>query len=160
MVCTDSLTEYLAHSLRKKGLTLSVAESCTGGLISSRITDIPGSSEFFLGAAVTYSDTSKTAVLNVDADIVKEYGAVSAETADLMSAGAAATFASDISAAVTGIAGPSGGSETKPVGLVFISVRRGDRVRTTRNIFKGTRAEIRSAASDAVMSMIISMAEE
>jgi len=158
MVCTEA--ERLSALLKEKKLTLSVAESCTGGMISSRITDIPGSSEFFVGSAVTYSDTSKTTVLNVCKETIKKHGAVSAEAAEEMSAGAMEVFHSDVSAAVTGIAGPSGGSDTKPVGLVFISVRYGNKLRTTKNIFKGSRTEIRSAASDAVMSEIIRMVEE
>jgi len=158
MVCTEA--ERLSALLKEKKLTLSVAESCTGGMISSKITDIPGSSEFFAGSAVTYSDASKTTILKVRKETIKEHGAVSAETAEEMSAGARDVFRSDVSAAVTGIAGPSGGSEKKPLGLVFISIRYGNKLKTTENIFKGSRAEIRNAASDAVMSEIIRVVEE
>jgi len=153
MVCTEA--ERLSSLLKRKKLTLSIAESCTGGMISSRITDIPGSSEFFIGSAVTYSDTSKMKILNVREKTIKEHGAVSAETADEMSAGAAEVFHSDVSASVTGFAGPSGGSDMNPVGLVFISVRYGNILRTTENLFKGSRIDIKNAASDAVISEII-----
>ena len=147
--------EYLSSMMKGKGLTLSVAESCTGGMISSKITAIPGASEFFLGSVVSYSYASKTSLFKVRRETIAEHGAVSAETAEEMAAGVADLFRSDVSAAVTGIAGPSGGSEEKPVGLVFISVRYKNRVRTTRNMFEGSRAEIRAAASDAVISEII-----
>ena len=151
--------ERLSSLMKGRGLTLSLAESCTGGMISSRITDIPGSSAFFLGSVVSYAYASKMSLLKVRPETLERCGAVSAEAAEEMSAGAADAFRSDVSAAVTGIAGPSGGSKDKPVGLVFISVRYGNKVTTTRNVFKGSREEIRAAASDAVIAAIMKAVE-
>ena len=158
MVCIEA--ERLSSLLKRKKLTLAVAESCTGGIIASKITDVPGSSEFFVGSAVTYSNESKIKILIVKKETITQHGAVSAETAEEMSAGAMNMFRSDLSVAVTGIAGPSGGSADKPVGLVFISVRYGNKLRTIKNIFKGSRTEIRDAASDTAIREIIRMVEE
>ena len=144
----------LAEKLKERKLTLSIAESCTGGMISSMLTELPGASEFFHGSAVTYSNDSKIDILNVDPETLKEYGAVSKETAKEMAIGARDVFKSDISVSVTGIAGPSGGSESKPLGLVFIAVLYGDRVKVTENRFKGSRNDIRTAASETVIAAV------
>jgi competence/damage-inducible protein CinA C-terminal domain len=152
MVMSDAAK--LAEKLRELGLTLSIAESCTGGMISSMLTELPGASEFFLGSAVTYSNDSKIDILNVCTETLKEYGAVSKETAKEMAIGARTIFRSDISASVTGIAGPSGGTESKPLGLVFIAVFDGTDLRVFENHFEGYRKDIQHAAAIEVISII------
>jgi len=152
MVMSDAAK--LAEKLRALGLTLSIAESCTGGMISSMLTELPGASEFFLGSAVTYSNDSKIDILNVCTETLKEYGAVSKETAKEMAIGARTVFGSDISASVTGIAGPSGGTESKPLGLVFIAAFDGTDLRVFENHFEGSRKDIQRAAAVKVISII------
>jgi len=155
MVTSDAAK--LAEKLKERKLTLSVAESCTGGMISSVLTELPGASEFFCGSAVTYSNGSKIDILNVDPETLKEYGAVSKETAKEMAVGARTVFGSDISASVTGIAGPSGGTESKPLGLVFIAVFDGTGSIVTENHFKGSRNDVRTAASEAVIAALLEL---
>ena len=111
MVASD-----LQELMLEKGLTLSLAESCTGGMISSSITDRPGSSAYFIGSAITYSNQSKISILGVRPETISEFGAVSRETSVEMALGASRIFDTDISASVTGIAGPDGGSVSKPIG--------------------------------------------
>jgi nicotinamide-nucleotide amidase len=118
----ESLAGNIARRLTEKGLTLAVAESCTGGLITDLLTDIPGSSAFLERGVVTYSNAAKTALLNVSEEVIRDQGAVSAETARLMAEGVRKSAGTDLGIAVTGIAGPSGGTETKPVGTVFVAL--------------------------------------
>ena len=138
-----------------RGLTLSLAESCTGGSIASVITDIPGSSAYFMGSAVTYSNEAKTSILGVSSDTLMEFGAVSRETAVEMALGASKVFDSDIAASVTGIAGPDGGSEEKPVGTVWMTVTDGSRCVSSVSQFKGDRSEIRSQSVDTLIDLIV-----
>lgn len=119
------------------------AESCTGGLIAAHLTDIPGSSAWFDCGLVTYSNTAKTQLLGVDANLIETYGAVSKEVAEAMALGALANSHADIAVAVTGIAGPDGGSADKPVGTVYIAWASGERIISNRYQFNGTRADIR-----------------
>lgn len=138
-----------------RGLTLSLAESCTGGSIASIITDIPGSSAYFMGSAVTYSNEAKTSILGVSSDTLMEFGAVSRETAVEMALGASKVFDSDIAASVTGIAGPDGGSDEKPVGTVWMTVTDGSRCVSLVSHFDGDRSEIRSQSVDTLIDLII-----
>ncbi len=138
-----------------RGLTLSLAESCTGGSIASIITDIPGSSAYFMGSAVTYSNEAKTSILGVSSDTLMGFGAVSRETAVEMALGASKVFDSDIAASVTGIAGPDGGSEEKPVGTVWMTVTDGSRCVSSVSHFDGDRSEIRSQSVDTLIDLII-----
>jgi PncC family amidohydrolase len=110
--------------LKRRGLTLATAESCTGGLLSSRITDVPGASEVFHEGFVTYSNSAKAQILGVPADLIESHGAVSAEVARSMAEGAQKRAKADFALALTGIAGPGGGSAEKPVGLVHIALAR------------------------------------
>ncbi|QHK18379.1 MAG: hypothetical protein A3205_05415 [Methanomassiliicoccales archaeon Mx-03] len=121
------------------------AESCTGGLIGAAMTDMAGSSEYFLGSAVTYSNEAKMKLLGVREQTLADHGAVSEETASEMALGAAALFGADYSVAVTGIAGPGGETPTKPVGLVYIAVSDGSRVVVTKNNFEGGRQQVRDS---------------
>src|SRR5690606_3651990 len=116
----DRLETKLGESLKKKKLNLAVAESCTGGMISSTIVAIPGSSDYYLGGVTTYANEAKMEVLGVKEETLKQFGAVSDQTAKEMAEGARKRFNADVSVSTTGIAGPAGGSEEKPVGLVWI----------------------------------------
>ncbi len=118
----DTLTEEVVRKLREKGLTLSSAEACTGGLFAARLTDLAGSSRFFDRAIVTYSNQAKLDHLDVKAETLEKHGAVSPETAREMAEGLARVSGSDVCISVTGIAGPNGGTEEKPVGTVYIAV--------------------------------------
>jgi len=118
----DTLEGVVGELLRKSQATLTVAESCTGGLLAERITRIPGSSEYFLGGAVTYTNELKTQVLGVPAEMLHEHGAVSEAVARTMAQGVRRVFGSDWGAAITGVAGPDGGSEAKPVGTVHVAI--------------------------------------
>lgn len=144
----------IGEHLKGRGLTLALAESCTGGLLSSRITDVPGSSEYFLGSVVAYSNAVKESALGVRSATLKRHGAVSAETAAEMAKGARKTLGAAISAAITGIAGPGGGTAEKPVGLVFIAVSMGKSAEARRFVFKGTRESIKKQSAEAALSML------
>lgn len=140
--------------LEEKNLKISTAESCTGGLVAKLITDIPGSSAFFEMGFVTYSNEAKAKLLGVDEETLKTYGAVSDQTARQMCEGAKTVANSDIAVCTTGIAGPGGGSEQKPVGLVFIGVcgRAGTVVKKCN--FSGTREEIRSRTAEYALNLV------
>ena len=149
--------EALAGILRERGMTLACAESCTGGMIGSEITRMPGASSFFLGSAVTYSNDAKENILGVSHETLLEHGAVSAETALEMASGATRLFGSDAAIAVTGIAGPGGAVPGKPVGLVYIAVADGPRVVASRNRFEGDRETVRSRTVSAALVMMKDM---
>jgi len=149
--------QELISLLRSKSITFSLAESCTGGLIASKVTDCPGASQVFLGSAVTYSNESKERLLGVEHQVLIDHGAVSEETARQMAVGACRAFGSDYSAAVTGIAGPGGATDTKPVGLVFIAVSDGSRTIVSKNNFTGDRKQIRERTADAALGMLADM---
>jgi len=138
-----SMDDAVAGLFRERCLTLSLAESCSGGLIAKRITDIPGSSRYFCEGAVTYSNAAKTRLLGVPAELLNNSGAVSTECASAMARGIRLASGSDLGLAVTGIAGPDGGSEDKPVGTVFISLAAPDGCWTKRFHFSGSRDEVR-----------------
>ncbi len=137
--------ELLAFELGLRHKTMCCAESCTGGLIGAAMTDMAGSSEYFLGSAVTYSNEAKMKLLGVREQTLADHGAVSEETASEMALGAAALFGADYSVAVTGIAGPGGETPMKPVGLVYIAVSDGSRVVVTKNNFEGGRQQVRDS---------------
>lgn len=145
--------------LRDRGKTVSVAESCTGGLIGASITDVPGSSEVFLGGVVSYNNSAKESILGVGHDTLSEHGAVSERTAREMAEGAVRIFGSDYAVAVTGIAGPGGATDTKPVGLVYIAVADGPRTVITRNVFGGDRQTVRGSTVREACSLLIDMVE-
>ncbi len=118
----DTLASVVGALLVERRRSLSIAESCTGGLIAELVTDVPGSSAYFVGGAVTYSNAMKTSLLGVDHDLIALHGAASEPVAEAMARGAAAKFDTDYAVAVTGIAGPAGGTPQKPVGLVFVAI--------------------------------------
>jgi CDP-diacylglycerol--glycerol-3-phosphate 3-phosphatidyltransferase len=145
----------LGEALRRARLTIAVAESCTGGLVGSRITDEPGSSAYFLGGVIAYSDEVKRAQLGVAAELLERVGAVSPEVAQAMAEGARSRFGAALAVSVTGIAGPGGAGERKPVGLTYIAVAsaRGSTVREYR--FKGDRLANRRAAATQALRLAI-----
>ncbi len=128
------ISENLVKSLKRKKLTLAIAESCTGGLLSSSITGIGGASKVFKFGLVTYSNKSKNKILKVPSKIIKKYGAVSSQCCLSMVNNLSKIGKSNISISVTGIAGPGGGSKNKPVGLVYIGLKRGNKVKTKKFI--------------------------
>lgn len=144
--------DALAELLTKNGLSMVVAESCTGGLISSRITEKPGASKFFKGGIIAYSNSIKKQMLDVPDRILEEHGAVSEETAKLMALGAAKRLAADAAIAITGIAGPEGGTVDKPVGLVYIATAVNNNVKVRRRVFNGNRERIRNRAATSALN--------
>jgi uncharacterized protein (TIGR00299 family) protein len=150
----DPLDNELAALFRNLGMTLALAESCTGGMIAQRITAVPGSSSYFLESAVTYSNSAKIRQLGVPEETLEEYGAVSSEVATAMATGVRAAANSDLGLAVTGIAGPDGGSEDKPVGTVFISLAAPDGCWTQRFQFDGSRDEVRTVTARTALDRL------
>ena len=147
--------EELGRLLREKGKTLAVAESCTGGLVSDLITNVPGSSGYFLAAIISYSYESKSLLLGVDKSTLFSYGAVSEQTAREMARGVRERTGADIGAAVTGIAGPGGGTEQKPVGLVYFAVDDGKGVVVEKVVFTGDRAQVKRSSGERLIEIII-----
>jgi nicotinamide-nucleotide amidase len=133
---------------------MAVAESCTGGLIADRLTDIPGSSAFFERGIVCYSNAAKTSLLGVPEEAIREHGAVSAETARLMAEGVRRIAATDLGLAVTGIAGPSGGTEQKPVGTVHIALSDGETTFCRQLALRWDRRRNKTAASQAALLLL------
>jgi nicotinamide-nucleotide amidase len=149
-----SLEEVVGEILRSRKLTISIAESCTGGLISHRITSVPGSSAYFIEGLVTYSNRAKIDLLGVDPRDIETAGAVSREIATAMAKGVRHRANTDIGAAVTGIAGPEGGSDKKPVGTVFVGVAAEGHQEVRQYLFGGDRSTINLKSSQAVLDMI------
>ena len=151
--------EKLRSLMDRRCLTLSLAESCTGGLIGKTVTDIPGASSFFMGSAVTYSNDAKEKVLGVPHSTILAFGAVSGETAEAMAHGSLDVFGSDIAASVTGIAGPGGATDKKPVGTVWMAVTDGKRSIVRENHLNGGRDKIRQMSAEILLEMIIEFIE-
>lgn len=144
----------LGSILTERALTLSTAESCTGGLIGHIITGTPGSSAYFMGGIISYSNLAKIELLDVSPDTLEEYGAVSAQTAMEMASGVRMKFHTDIGVSVTGIAGPDGGSSHKPVGTVYMGFAdRADRF-SIRYKFSGSREDIKRQTAETVLENI------
>lgn len=154
------LEERLGERLRERGFTISVAESCTGGLLASRITEVPGASAYFRGGIVAYQNNVKERLLGVPTLVLAEKGAVSEETARAMAHGVRKLLRSDVGVAVTGIAGPDGGSVDKPIGLVYIAVETPAERRCERFLWSGDRASNREDSVCAALEMTHSLLEE
>lgn len=148
------LDEVVGALLRERALTLAVAESCTGGMLCARLTRVPGSSVYLERGYVTYSNRSKVELLGVEAALIEAHGAVSEETARAMAAGARRAAAADVALAVTGIAGPGGGTADKPAGLVFIALEGAAGTRVRRLHFPGSRDRVRHQACQAALEMV------
>ncbi len=139
--------EAVLQEARMKGVKIACAESCTGGMVSSALTDIAGSSDVFNGSAVTYSNEAKMKILGVKEETLKQFGAVSSECAIEMAEGALRVFDSDYAVSTTGIAGPDGGSESKPVGTVWFGfASRNGKSNSLMKKFQGNRGEVRTSA--------------
>ena len=149
------LAAIVLEAARAQRLHIALAESCTGGLLAKRLTDTPGSSDVVVGGVVAYDNRVKTALLDVPAHLIERHGAVSDEVVRAMALGAIKRFDVDLSAAVTGIAGPSGGTAEKPVGTVWLAVASGDQVDSTRVLLPGPRDNIRSRSAQAALFLLL-----
>lgn len=156
----SSLAKTLVLQCIEKKVTFGTAESCTGGLISAFITDIAGASAVFYGGIVSYDNSIKEKLLGVHAETLREKGAVSSETALEMSAGAVRALGVDLAVSVTGIAGPGGGTDKKPVGLVYISVASQRGLSVTENHFSGDRESVRLQTVQKALSLLLAEAEQ
>lgn len=152
--------EALISFCGKKNITLGTAESCTGGLIGGTLTAVSGSSSVVLGGIISYANSVKSGVLGVPEETLATVGAVSPETAKAMAEGARRVLASDLAVAVTGIAGPGGGSAEKPVGLVYVAVATKDGTEITKNIFDGDRNSVREKTVAKALAMLTAAAEK
>lgn len=150
----QALEEVVGALLKQRRLKIAVAESCTGGLVGARITNIAGSSEYFERAVVTYSNAAKSELLGVPAELIARHGAVSGEVAAAMAQGIRQGAKTDLGLAVTGIAGPGGGTEQKPVGLVYTALASSQGVKTLEHRFLGDREQIRMRASQMALDMV------
>jgi nicotinamide-nucleotide amidase len=148
------LPETVLELARRRGVRIATAESCTGGMVAAELTSVPGSSEAFAGGAVTYSDELKTRLLGVPEELLARHGAVSAEVAEAMAVGARERLAADVAVSVTGVAGPGGGSEEKPVGLVYLHVSSPWGSERRRMQWPGGRADVRMRATVAALHML------
>jgi len=152
--CKDlaiKLEKLIGDLLRKKGWTLSIAESCTGGLISDRITDVSGSSDYFMGGMVNYSNESKAKHFGIPLDYIKRYGAVSPQVARRMTQGVRKAFNTTFGLSTTGVAGPTGGTKRAPIGRIFIGISDGRRTWVKREDLRGSRREIKEKATEKAL---------
>lgn len=150
----ESMEQIVAYFLQMREATLAVAESCTGGMLAERITSVPGSSRYFVGGAVVYDNALKTSLADVPAQMIAEHGAVSAEVAAALAQGIRQRCNTTLGAGITGIAGPGGGTEQKPVGLVFTAVSDGAKTDVMERKFPGDRDRIRQWATQMALDMI------
>ena len=150
----DSLEQIVLYYLGLRQATLAVAESCTGGLVSQRITAIPGSSRSFVGGAVVYSNALKTAFAGVPAELIEQYGAVSEEVAKALAVGIRERAGATIGLGITGIAGPAGATETKPVGLVYVAVSDAHRTDVIERTFRGSRTRVREWSAQQALDLV------
>jgi nicotinamide-nucleotide amidase len=149
-----TLEHVVGDLLRRRSWRIAVAESCTGGLVASRLTDVAGSSEYVERGVVAYSNRAKTELLGVPEEMIREHGAVSESVGGAMAAGIRARAGVEIAVGVTGIAGPTGGSDAKPVGTVVIAVASPSGVRVRRFVFPGGREQVKSFASQTALNMV------
>jgi len=150
-----SLEQKVVTKLIRKGKTVAIAESCTGGLVSNRITDIPGASECLKYSVIAYSNASKTKFLGVKESVLKRYGAVSKSVSIAMAKGVRRRLSCDIGIGITGIAGPTGGSKHKPVGLTYISINTKNETVCLKFHFVGPRKKIKKDASTAALTLLL-----
>ncbi len=149
------LAELVLEAARARSARIATAESCTGGLVGARLTEIPGSSDVYVGGVVAYANELKTGVLGVDPALVAEHGAVSEPVALAMARGAVERLGADAAVSVTGIAGPGGGSEAKPVGTIWYGVAYVGEVTGHRSLLPGTRHDIRARAAQAALHLLL-----
>jgi nicotinamide-nucleotide amidase len=154
----SSIEARLVAACAQRGLTVATAESCTGGLVSARITSVPGSSAVFSGGVVSYANEAKRDLLGVPQELLGRVGAVSAECAEVMAAGVRERLKADVAVSVTGIAGPGGGTPQKPVGLVYLGVSTAVGARAVRCLFDGDREAVRRQAADRALELLLETA--
>ncbi len=150
----DAVESVIGRLLKQHGLTLAVAESCTGGLVSHRITDVPGSSAYYLGSVTAYANAIKERVLRVRSSTLQRHGAVSEQTALEMARGVRQVLGAAIGLAVTGIAGPEGGTPEKPVGLVFVALAAPEGEWVERHVWAGDRWENKASSAEAALDLL------
>jgi PncC family amidohydrolase len=155
----ESLEERVKVVFTAKQLTIATAESCTGGLLAGRITEVSGSSAYFVGGVVSYSYSAKEALLGVDHDTLLAEGAVSEAVARQMARGARTRLQTDVAVSITGVAGPTGGTPDKPVGLTWIGLSDSTGERAERFVWEGDRGENREQSVEAALQMLIEWAE-
>jgi nicotinamide-nucleotide amidase len=148
------LEKAIGDHLKNKGWTLSIAESCTGGLICDRITNISGSSEYFMGGMVNYSNESKVNHLGIPLDDIKKHGAVSSLVARKMAQGVRKAFRTRLGLSTTGVAGPTGGTKRSPIGRVFVGIARGRRTWVRKLDLRGSRREIKEKAAERSLEFL------
>lgn len=151
----EPLEVKVGQLLRAAGLKLATAESCTGGLIGHRLTEVPGSSDYFLGGVIAYAYEAKVALLGVSWETLKAHGAVSRETVLEMARGARQALAADLAVSVSGIAGPAGGEPQKPVGTTWIGLSAPDGIWARRFVFSGDRSENKAASAQAALQLLL-----
>jgi len=157
----NNLAIELANKITLKNQSLSLAESCTGGWLSKVLTDISGSSQWFLGGVVSYSNAAKASLLQVDSLLIDKYGAVSKQVAEEMAEGSQQAFSSSLALSITGVAGPLGGTSDKPVGLVwFATVSSENQIKSVSYNFKGNRDDIRRQAVAKALELLIELTAE
>ena len=150
--------KYLVNKLQKKKLKISFAESCTGGMLATAITSISGASKIFNLGLITYSNDTKINILRVNKKIIQKYGAVSPECCEAMVKSLSKISKADVNVSITGIAGPKGGTKTKPVGLVYIGVKKSNKLIITKNIFKQKkRNDIQKATVKRALYLVSSL---
>ena len=154
------LVEEAARLLLSKDLSISVAESCTGGMLAAAITSIPGASRFFKGGIIAYSNEAKEHLLHVPVETIEEFGAVSEETVDSLAESGRKTFGTTTAVSISGVAGPDGGTAAKPGGLVFIGAIVGDKKRIFKHNFEGNRQQVREAATECALRHLLEMLQD
>lgn len=153
----EPLEQAVGRLLAEKKLTIACAESCTGGLLTSRLTDVAGSSAYVMGAVVSYTNEVKASLVGVQEATLRAFGAVSAETAREMAVGIQRAIPADLGVGITGIAGPGGATAEKPVGLVYIAVSYAGHILVRRNLFTGTRTEVKRQSVEKALAMVQEM---
>ncbi len=156
----EPLEVHVGRLLTAKNMTLGLAESCTGGLVAHRLTEVPGSSSYFLGGIIAYAYEVKERLLGVRHDTIYDHGAVSAETALEMARGARRALGSDIGLSITGIAGPTGGTPDKPVGLVYIALSTRTSERYERHVWDRDRSGNKALSAEAALDLLCRYLEE
>jgi PncC family amidohydrolase len=150
----EPLEVRIYRLMTAKGLTFAAAESCTGGLITHRLTNVPGSSAYVIGGIVAYANEAKVKLLDVQVETLKQYGAVSEQVARQMARGTCLALGTDVALSVTGIAGPGGGTEAKPVGLTYIGLRAPGIDQVIRHVFTGDREANKTASAEAALQLL------
>ena len=151
----EKILGNVSAELKKQGLTIATAESCTGGLIAHSLTNVSGSSDYFDRGVVSYSNASKIELLDVPDDLIRKYGAVSEQVAEAMANGVRKKSKVDVGLATTGIAGPTGGTKDKPVGLVYIAIAKSDSTVVRKFLFSGNRLENKESTCNAALNMLL-----